>query len=137
MKFFTKLFLTIGIIAISPMAVQSQVVVGVGGRHGVEVGVGVGVNLDVQPNCPYGYYETSPYECATEGYYGPEYFYNGIFLGVGPWKNFGYRHGWGDYRFQGGHSGRYDNRHARRSNREERNNQHGSKSSPNRRGGKR
>ncbi len=37
------------------------------------------------PVCPYGYFDYAPYACAPYGFYGPGYFYNGIFLGVGPW----------------------------------------------------
>jgi hypothetical protein len=37
------------------------------------------------PNCPYGYYNYAPYRCAPRGYWGQNYFYNGIFLGAGPW----------------------------------------------------
>ncbi len=51
-----------------------------GGRH-VAVGVGVGG----PPVCPYGYYEAPPYDCAPDGYYGPEWFQGGVFLGAGPW----------------------------------------------------
>lgn len=91
------------------------------GRHGVGVEVGAPINVEVPPNCPYGYYEFSPYECAPEGFYGPGYFYNGIFIGVGPWHNWGYRHGWGEHRFNGGGGGRYDHRHARNSVEVERN----------------
>ena len=53
------------------------------------------------PDCPYGYYDYPPYACAPAGYWGPEYFYNGIFIGVGPWWGWGYRHGWGGHRFHG------------------------------------
>jgi hypothetical protein len=67
----------------------------------------VGINLDVPPVCSYGYYDYAPYACAPVGFYGPGYFYNGIFLGVGPWANWGYRHGWGGHRFAGGGGGRY------------------------------
>jgi hypothetical protein len=59
------------------------------------------------PVCVYGYYEYSPYGCAPSGFYGPGYFYNGIFLGVGPWANWGYGHGWGGHRFSGAGGGRY------------------------------
>ena len=59
------------------------------------------------PVCSYGYYEYSPYGCAPMGFYGPGYFYNGIFLGVGPWANWGYGHGWGDHHFSGAGGGRY------------------------------
>jgi hypothetical protein len=59
------------------------------------------------PVCPYGYYDYAPYRCAPVGFYGPGYFYNGIFLGVGPWAHWGYRHGWGSHRFVGSRGGRY------------------------------
>lgn len=57
------------------------------------------VNIGVQPSCAYGYYGYAPYACAPNGYYGPGYFYNGIFLGMGPWGGWGYSHGWGSHRF--------------------------------------
>jgi len=41
------------------------------------------------------------------GYYGPGYFYNGIFLGMGPWAGWGYGHGWGGHRFGGDGGGSY------------------------------
>jgi hypothetical protein len=59
------------------------------------------------PVCSYGYYDYAPYSCAPAGYYGDGYFYNGIFLGVGPWSNWGYAHGWGGHRFSGARGGRY------------------------------
>jgi ribosomal-protein-alanine N-acetyltransferase len=34
---------------------------------------------------PYGYYDTAPYGCAPYGYYGPEWFTGGVFIGAGPW----------------------------------------------------
>jgi len=45
----------------------------------------IGINIGVAPVCPYGYYEGSPYGCAPDGYYGPEWFSGGIFIGAGPW----------------------------------------------------
>jgi hypothetical protein len=45
----------------------------------------IGINIGVAPVCPYGYYEGSPYGCAPDGYYGPEWFSGGIFIGSGPW----------------------------------------------------
>ncbi len=65
------------------------------------------IDIGVQPSCPYGYYGYAPYQCAPMGYYGPGYFYNGIFLGMGPWGGWGYSHGWGDHRFAGEGGGRY------------------------------
>jgi hypothetical protein len=69
-----------------------------------QIVIGVGVN---PPVCSYGYYNYAPYGCAPSGFYGPGYFYNGVFLGVGPWANWGYGHGWGEHRFSGGRGGRY------------------------------
>jgi hypothetical protein len=69
--------------------------------------VGIGINLGAPPVCQYGYYDYAPYACAPYGFYGPGYFYNGIFLGVGPWFHWGYAHGWGAYRFRGPGGGHY------------------------------
>ena len=65
------------------------------------------INLGVQPSCAYGYYDYAPYACSPYGYYGPGYFYNGIFLGMGPWAGWGYGHGWGGHRFTEGGGGSY------------------------------
>jgi hypothetical protein len=65
------------------------------------------VDLGVQPVCSYGYYGYAPYQCAPMGYYGPGYFYNGIFLGMGPWGGWGYSHGWGSHRFSAEGGGSY------------------------------
>jgi hypothetical protein len=40
--------------------------------------------IGIQPVCSYGYYDYAPYACAPRGFYGPGYFYNGIFRGMGP-----------------------------------------------------
>jgi hypothetical protein len=77
--------------AIAPAA-RAQIVVGIG----------------VQPVCSWGYYDYAPYACAPTGFYGPGYFYNGIFLGMGPWAGWGYGHGWGDHRFVNSGGGRYN-----------------------------
>ncbi len=50
-----------------------------------EAQVSVGVNIGAAPDCPYGYYDTAPYGCAPYGYYGPEWFPGGVFIGAGPW----------------------------------------------------
>jgi hypothetical protein len=47
--------------------------------------VSVGVDVGVAPECPYGYYDVPPYTCAPYGYYGPEWFSGGVFIGAGPW----------------------------------------------------
>src|SRR6204780_6028615 len=45
----------------------------------------VAVDIGVAPDCPYGYYDVAPYNCAPYGYYGPEWFTGGVFIGAGPW----------------------------------------------------
>lgn len=50
-----------------------------------EAQVSIGVGVGVEPVCPYGYYDYVPYTCAPYGYYGPEWFSGGLFIGVGPW----------------------------------------------------
>ena len=45
----------------------------------------VNVDIGVAPECPYGYYDVAPYTCAPPGYYGPEWFNAGVFIGAGPW----------------------------------------------------
>jgi hypothetical protein len=45
----------------------------------------LGDGLDDEPVCPYGYYDFAPYACAPYGYYGPEWFIGGFFVGTGPW----------------------------------------------------
>lgn len=51
----------------------------------VFVGVGVGPGYyGPPPVCTYGYYDYYPYACAPYGYYGPQWFVNGVFIGVGP-----------------------------------------------------
>jgi hypothetical protein len=67
----------------------------------------ISINIGVQPVCSYGYYGYAPYECAPMGYYGSGYFYNGIFVGMGPWAGYGYNHGWGGHRFVNDGGGRY------------------------------
>ena len=47
--------------------------------------VAVGVNIGAAPVCPYRYFDYAPYDCAPYGYYGPDWFVGGLFIGVGPW----------------------------------------------------
>jgi hypothetical protein len=56
--------------------------------------VSVGVNIGAPPICPYGYFDYAPYDCAPYGYYGPDWFINGVFVGAGPWFH-GPRGFWG------------------------------------------
>jgi hypothetical protein len=55
----------------------------------------------IEPMCPYGYYDYAPYACAPYGYYGPEWFTGGVFLGAGPWFH-------GHDRFRGEEEHRFD-----------------------------
>src|SRR5580692_9305612 len=45
----------------------------------------ISVSIGAAPNCPYGYYDAAPYNCAPYGYYGPEWFSGGVFIGAGQW----------------------------------------------------
>jgi len=79
----------------------------------VRIGIGVGVGPAVvagPPVCSYGYYDYYPYACAPYGYYAPDYFVNGVFIGAGPWYhwghpayfwNRGYARGWDHDHFYG------------------------------------
>src|SRR5580700_2111835 len=62
-------------------------VIGPGGSSPApaQIGIGVGVNVGPEPYCPYGYFDYAPYDCAPYGYYGPDWFLNGVFIGAGPW----------------------------------------------------
>jgi hypothetical protein len=62
------------------------------------------VSIGAEPACPYGYYDYAPYSCSPSGYYGPQYFNSGVFVGVGPWF-----HGAND--FHGTVNNRYDPQH--------------------------
>jgi hypothetical protein len=73
--------------------------------QGVSVGVGVGVGpayVGPAPACAYGYYPYYPYACAPYGYYGPQWFVGGVFIGAGPWY-----HGYWGHPVYGGRPGWY------------------------------
>jgi hypothetical protein len=42
-------------------------------------------DVGIAPDCPYGYFDYAPYSCAPYGYYGPDWFAGGVFIGAGPW----------------------------------------------------
>ena len=67
----------------------------------------VSINIGVAPVCPYGYFDYAPYDCAPYGYYGPDWFVGGIFIGAGPWFH-------GPHGFYGHVDNRYDPRHGYR-----------------------
>ncbi len=79
-----------------------------GFAHAQRFSVGVGVGGPVYaapvygpPVCTYGYYDYYPYACAPYGYYGPEWFSSGIFIGAGPWFRGGFYGGRGFHEFRG------------------------------------
>lgn len=47
--------------------------------------VSIGIGVGGPPGCPYGYFNYAPYNCAPYGYYGPDWFNGGVFIGAGPW----------------------------------------------------
>jgi len=81
-----------------------------------QVSFDVGINsgygyVGVAPICSYGYYDYYPYDCAPYGFYGPDYFVGGVFIGAGPWYRSGY-YGRGRYGYYGrgrGYDRGYDN----------------------------
>ncbi len=69
-------------------------------RAEAQMSVGIGI----APVCPYGYYDYAPYNCSPYGYYGPDWFSGGLFIGAGPWFH-------GGRGFYGHVDNRYDSRH--------------------------
>jgi hypothetical protein len=74
----------------------SAALLAIAGPTNAQVSIGIGV----EPGCPYGYYDYSPYNCSPYGYYGPDWFNGGVFIGAGPW-----------YRGPRGFYGHVDNRY--------------------------
>ena len=66
--------------------------------------ISIGINIGPEPVCPYGYFDYSPYSCAPYGYYGPDWFVDGVFIGAGRWFH-------GPAHFSGHVDNRYDPRH--------------------------
>jgi hypothetical protein len=66
--------------------------------------VSVGIDIGAAPVCPYGYFDYAPYDCAPYGYYGPDWFDGGVFIGAGPWFH-------GHSEFYGHVDNRYDPHH--------------------------
>lgn len=67
-------FLMFGALAATCVAVTAPV-----------AGAELTINIGAAPECPYGYYDAAPYNCAPSGYYGPEWFSGDVFIGAGPW----------------------------------------------------
>jgi hypothetical protein len=58
---------------------------------GVRIGPTYGL-YNAPPVCEYGFYPDYPFACAPYGYWGPEWFAGGVFIGAGPWNHFYYTH---------------------------------------------
>jgi hypothetical protein len=69
-----------------------------------EAQVSFGINIGTPPVCEWGYYGYAPYNCAPYGYYGPEWFNNGVFIGAGRWYH-------GPASFHGGVNRSFDPRY--------------------------
>jgi hypothetical protein len=61
----------------------------------------IGISIGAAPVCPYGYYDYAPYDCSPYGYYGPDWYNGGVFIGAGPWFH-------GPHGFYGHVDNRYD-----------------------------
>ncbi len=94
---YVKYFALLAVLVMVP-AVYSQGQVAVGVRIGPDYGL-----YNAPPVCEYGFYPDYPYDCAPYGYWAPDYFVDGVFIGVGPWYNFYHRYPtyWGGF-FVGG-----------------------------------
>src|SRR5208282_5805059 len=92
---YLKLLPALALFLILVPAAHAQVVVGVGGGPAY---------WGAAPACVYGYYPYAPYACAPYGYYGPDWFAGGVFIGAGPWFHGFY--GRGGYWGRGGFGGR-------------------------------
>ena len=64
----------------------------------------ISVSIGRAPVCPYGYFDYAPYNCSPYGYYGPDWFSGGVFIGSGPWFH-------GRSGFYGHVDNRYDPNH--------------------------
>jgi hypothetical protein len=80
-KYLALLFL----LAIPAAYSQAQVSIG------VQIGPSYGL-YNPPPVCAWGYYPNYPFDCAPYGYWGPQWFVDGVFIGAGPWYHFYYVH---------------------------------------------
>src|ERR1700740_1260729 len=81
----------LGICVFGASYAHAQVAVGIG--YGPGYYGGYGGYFGGSPDFAYGYYGYYPYDCAPYGFYGSDWFVNGIFIGAGPWYGWGW--GWG------------------------------------------
>src|SRR5579864_2751949 len=82
---YLKYLVLLAILALPAMYAQAQVAIGV--QFGPDYGYD-----NPPPVCEFGYYPYYPFDCAPYGYWGPEWFDGGVFIGAGPWDHFYFRH---------------------------------------------
>src|SRR5260370_11799660 len=102
LRLFGLLGICLAICLFSPSTAHAQ-------RVTFGIGVGGPVYYGPAPVCSYGYYDYYPYACAPYGYYGPDWFVGGVFIGAGPWYHgyYGYhRYGYGRGYYGRGYYGR-------------------------------
>ena len=80
---YLKYLALLALLALPAAYAQAQVSIG------VQIGPSYGI-YNAPPVCAYGFYPTYPFGCAPYGYYGSEWFANGVFIGAGPWYRFYY-----------------------------------------------
>ena len=85
MRYLKYFVLLLAVLAVPAVHSQAQVAIGVGIHIGPDYGF-----YHAPPVCEWGFYPTYPFGCAPYGYYGSEWFVDGVFIGAGPWRNFYY-----------------------------------------------
>ena len=82
---YLKYLVLLAFLAVPAIHAQAQVAIG------VQIGPTYGY-YNAPPVCEFGYYPYYPFACAPYGYWGPEWFVEGVFIGAGPWDHFYFRH---------------------------------------------
>ena len=82
---YLKYLALLALLALPVAYAQAQVSIG------VQIGPSYGL-YNAPPVCAYGFYSYYPFTCAPYGYWGPDYFVDGVFIGVGPWDRFYFTH---------------------------------------------
>lgn len=85
MRYLKYLVVVLAVIAFPAVHSQAQVSIG------IHIGPDYGY-YHPEPVCVYGYYPYYPFTCAPYGYWGPQWFAEGVFIGAGPWDHFYYVH---------------------------------------------
>ena len=88
MKYLKYSLILLAVVAVPAVYSQAQI------SLGVQVGPAYGpvYAYGPPPVCEYGFYPYYPYDCAPYGYWGPQWFVSGVFIGAGPWYHWYYTH---------------------------------------------